>query len=477
MMASAKAGIFVDGDMVAASAGELIPVINPYTRETTVACTAGNEHDVNRAVVSAQRAFQGEWSSCPLAERVRLVERLAEAVDRSREEIAGYTTDQMGMPIRDSRLLNNAVEMMHALVDSARSIDFESTRRDKWGNTLVVRNPVGVVGGIVPWNASLRSVVKKAVPALLAGCTVVIKPAPETPLEALYFAELAIRVGFPPGVINVVPGGAPAGAALAGHPGVAAIGFTGSSESGAKVAAAAAPTFKRLQLELGGKSAALILDDADVSLAAQRVAQSVFRSSGQTCIALSRAFVPAGLHEAFVEGVVSGARALVLGDPRDPATTMGPLATERQRERVQTLVAMAASEGASFASGGRALMDEAGWFFEPTVVVGANNDMTIAREEIFGPVLTVIQYEREADAVRQANDSRYGLHGAVFSGDADHGLAVASRVATGSVSLNGAPIPITAPFGGVKASGIGREHGPEGFEHVLEYKSLILGDA
>jgi betaine-aldehyde dehydrogenase len=445
-----------------------ITVIDPATEEPWAEASAGSAADVDVAVRSAHAALPA-WSASGLDDRAAIVRRLADELRARVDEFAEIATHEMGAPITVTRTLGASPALIEAYVDAARELSYAYVR----GDTLIRRRPIGVVAGVIPWNTPIRSAVKKAVPALLAGCTVVLKPAPETPLDSLLLAECAMRAGLPPGVLNVVPGAGETGEALATHPLVRKVAFTGSTRTGARLAEVCGPDFKRLQLELGGKSAAVVLEDADVDAAVAAVARSAFRNTGQTCVALTRMLVPHGLHDAVVEGLCRAAEAYVIGDPSDAATTMGPLVAERQRARVLGYLESARDEGATVACGGGRPPMERGWYVEPTVLTGVTNRMRVAREEIFGPVLCVIPYGDEDEAVALANDTPYGLHGAVF-GAVERALDVAQRLDTGSVSINDEKIPITAPFGGVKASGIGREHGPEGYDHFLEYASYAL---
>jgi betaine-aldehyde dehydrogenase len=458
--------MYVDGSLRQAAGA--IAIIDPATEEPWGEASAGSVADVDVAVRSAHAALPA-WSATSLDERVRIMLRLRDELRARVDEFAELATHEMGAPITVTRTLGASPALIDAYIDAARELAFAYVR----GDTLIRRRPIGVVAGVIPWNTPIRSAVKKAVPALLAGCAVVLKPAPETPFDSLLFAACASRAGLPPGVLNVVPGGGETGEALATHPLVRKVAFTGSTRTGARLAEVCGPDFKRLQLELGGKSAAVVLEDADVEVAVAAVARSAFRNTGQTCVALTRMLVPHALHHEVVAGLCAAAGEYVIGDPFDEATTMGPLVAERQRERVLGYLASAREEGATVACGGGRPELERGWYVEPTVLTGVTNTMRVAREEIFGPVLCVIGYGSDDAAVGLANDTPYGLHGAVF-GEPVHALAVAQRLDTGSVSINDEKIPISAPFGGVKASGIGREHGPEGYDHFLEYASYAL---
>jgi acyl-CoA reductase-like NAD-dependent aldehyde dehydrogenase len=469
-------GLFLDGQQRHAHSRERITVIDPTIEAPLGAAPAGDAEDVDTAVRSAERALrEGPWPAMELQERAEIARRLATLLRSHADELAELSARQMGAPVHTGRSLLAAPELIEAYVDAALELDFEYLRLGATGDALVRRRPIGVVAGIIPWNAPVRSAIKKAVPALLAGCTVVLKPAPETPFDSLRVAELLSEAGLPPGVVNVVPGGAETGRRLVAHPAIRKVAFTGSSATGASIAADCAPRFTRLQLELGGKSAAVLLDDADVAAAGAELAYSAFHNSGQACVALTRAVVPTALHDDLVDVLCTAARDERVGDPLDEATTMGPLVSARQRERVEGYIQTGRREGAQVAAcGGRPPGFGRGWFVEPTVLTGVGNAMTVAREEIFGPVISVIACDDEDEAVAIANDSDYGLSGAVFSADPMRALEIARRFDTGNVAVNGARIPITAPFGGVKRSGLGREHGPEGFDHFLEYAAVTL---
>jgi aldehyde dehydrogenase (NAD+) len=472
-----RPGIFLDGEMREASSTETIEVIDPTRVQVFGEVSDGSAADVDRAVRSGHAAQSGPWPRLTFAERADVLRRLAERIDEEREDLARLAAREMGWPIAGGRRLGEAVELIHAYIDAAERVKFEYLRRGGSADAIVVRRPIGVVGGIIPWNAPLRAAIKKTIPAMLVGCSVVLKPSSEAPFDSLRLGELAIEAGVPTGVLNVVPGRGPTGEALVAHPDVRKIAFTGSTAVGRRIAALGGEKLKRLQLELGGKSAAVILDDVDLESVAGSLSKQVFRASGQTCTALTRAIVPRRHQAEIVAALAEAAAAEVIGDPLDEATTMGPLASRRQLERVLGFLESARSEGAVAAvGGGRPGLGGPGFFVEPTVLVDVLPTMTVAQEEIFGPVLSVLAYDTEEQAVELANDSAYGLHGAVFSADPARALDIARRFDTGTVSINGLPIPITTPFGGVKASGLGREHGVEGYDHFLEYQSLVVPD-
>jgi betaine-aldehyde dehydrogenase len=341
---------------------------------------------------------------------------------------------------------------------------------------LVSKEPIGVVAAITPWNVPLFLACAKLAPALLSGSTVVFKPAPETPLDANVLAEIFVEAGLPAGVLNVVPAGREVGAHLVGHPGVDKVSFTGSTVAGRAIGAACGQNLKRVSLELGGKSAAILLDDVDLAESIPMLLPNAIMNNGEACISLTRILAPRDRYTEVTEALVEQVRAMKVGDALDPATEVGPLVAERQRDRVENYIRIGQDEGAKVAvGGGRPEGIDKGWFVEPTVFVDVDNSMRIAQEEIFGPVLSVIPYDDEADAVRIANDSEYGLCGGVFTGDNDRGLAVARQVRTGTYMVNSnIPIDFSSPFGGYKASGVGREFGEDGLELFLEKKTINL---
>lgn len=470
--------IFVDGEWREASSRETIDVINPHTERPIGRIVQADATDVDRAVRSAERALSGPWARCSLDERCDIVKRLADLLESRRDELAQLQTESMGAPRSMSAHLGGAVSLAEAYIDAVREVDFSYVRSDRYGTCYITRRPVGVVGAIVPWNAPIRTEVKKTVPALLAGCTVVLKPAPETPFGAAVFAELCSEAGLPPGVVNLVPGGASTGESLVSHPAVRKIAFTGSSATGARIAALAGPSFKRLQLELGGKSAAILLDDVRLADAMPMLVTGNWGNSGQICTAISRVLVPRSRYREVIDAFAAAAAAQVVGDPSDSATTLGPLVAERQRTRVLGYIDAGRRQGARLvAGGGRPAHLTRGWYVEPTVFSDVSNDMTIARDEIFGPVTCLMPYDSEDEAIAIANDTPYGLHGAVFGADEARALEVAQKVDAGGVGINSFAHPNSAPFGGVKASGTGREHGPEGFDSYLEYVTYLVSPA
>ena len=467
-------GIYVDGGWRRASGTERFVVVDPHSEQPFAEISLGDATDAARAVEAAQAALPA-WETVPLEERIQCVVAVRDLVERRHEELAALSTHSMGSPYRQALTLGGSLALFDMYVDSIRQLELEYVRDDRFGQALIRRRPVGVVAGIVPWNAPVRSELKKLVPALLCGCTVVLKPAPQTPLAAGVIAEICTEAGIPPGVVNVVPGAAAAGEELVKHPAVRKIAFTGSTATGARIASLAAPSFKRLQLELGGKSAAILLEDVDLAAAMPTLAWSAWVNSGQACMANTRVLAPRERYDEVVDAYVDAAEQHVLGDPMDATTTMGPLVSRAQLDRVTGYVEAGRSEGARLVTGGRRPDHlDTGCYMAPTVFADVDNSMRIAQEEIFGPVTAIIPYDGYDEAVEIANDSQYGLAGGVFGTDEELALSIARRIDTGSVAINGFTLPATAPFGGVKQSGIGREHGPEGYDSFLEYISHML---
>jgi len=466
-----RQGIFVDNAWRSSSSDKTITVIDPATEQVFGSASHGSAEDVDVAVTSAHRALtQGPWPAMDLDERIAIVVRLGELVDARREELARLTSSSMGAPLRDTMTLYKAREVFDTYIDAARKLTTEFVRFDADGDTLIRKRPVGVVAGITPWNAPIRHELKKIVPAILAGCTIVLKPSPETPFGASVLAELCAEAGTPPGVVNLVLGGAEVGSALVNHPLVRKISFTGSSGVGVGIAQAAAADFRRLQLELGGKSAAIVLDDVDLDQVIPSLDAGIFWNAGQACVATSRVLVAQTRYQEVVDAMAEAARATVVGDPFDARTTMGPLVAKRQLDRVLGYIEKGRSEGAKLVQGGGTPSNlDRGWYVEPTVFADVDNSMTIAQEEIFGPVVSIIPFRDEDQAVALANDSSFGLGGAVHSADPLRALEVAKRVDSGYISVNQFGIGLSAPFGGVKKSGVGREHGIEGLDAFLEY--------
>ncbi len=461
---------YIDGRWDSPQGREVIEVDSPTDGSLVGAVVAGDAGDVDRAVAAAVAAFPG-WAATDMAERIRLVEALAAALAEHREELAQTLSSEMGAPVEFARgaQVGVAIRDLEELVAAARA---HRPRRAASGS-LVVAEAAGVVAAITPWNFPLHQIMLKIGAAVLAGCTVVLKPSEVAPLNAVIVARLVDAIGFPAGVINVVFGdGAGVGAPLTAHPGVDVVTFTGSRAVGAAVAKAASDSIKRVSLELGGKSAAIVLPDAPLAASVAAILGSCFANTGQTCAALTRALVPRSLVGDFLDEARSQAAAWAPGDPAG-TTRMGPLTSAAQRDKVAGFVARAAGEGAEIVFGGEAPAALDGAFYEATLLAAVTPEMEVFREEVFGPVLALVPYDTVDEAVELANDSRYGLSGAVFSADDGAALAVALRLRTGSVGLNGAGLDVGAPFGGYKESGIGREAGAWGLEEFLELKTVM----
>ncbi len=471
--------LFIDGQWSTPNSGDAIDVISPHSEAVIGKVSFAGPADVDRAVRAARAAFdEGPWPRMEPAERIAAVTRLAALYKEHRTEMAELITAEIGAPIAFAKRAQVGIPLMMfgAFSDLAGKYDWQEARPGLYGNDIrILKQPVGVVAAVVPWNMPQFLTVCKVLPALLAGCCVVLKPAPESVLDAQFFADLVQKADLPPGVFNVVPGDRAVGETLVSHPGVDKVSFTGSTAAGRQVAMACAEGLKQVSLELGGKSAAIVLDDADPAKVAAAIQSASLANSGQVCNALSRIVVPANRQDEFVDALAAGMQSMTVGDPADPATQLGPLVAERQQTRVRGYIEEGRREGARLVVGGTDLPDglDKGWYVKPTLFSNARNDMRIAREEIFGPVLTVIAYENEGDAVRIANDSEYGLAGSVFTADVDRGLGIAARVRSGTFGVNqGYIMDPVAPFGGVKQSGYGRELGREGLESYLVSQSV-----
>ncbi|BBG04065.1 MULTISPECIES: aldehyde dehydrogenase family protein [Pseudonocardia] len=449
---------------------ERIDVTDPATGAVVGSVPAGTAQDVDRAVAAARAAFPG-WASTPVPERAAVVQRISDGIRERAGEIAASITAEMGSPITFSQKVQVAMPVGSSAAFAALAADFAWT--EEIGNSLVVREPVGVVGAITPWNYPLHQIVAKVAPALLAGNTVVLKPTEVAPLTAQILAEITVAAGLPDGAFNVVHGTGPVvGEAIAAHPGVDMVSFTGSTRAGKRVSVVASDTVKRVALELGGKSANVILDDADLGKAVKVGLGNAWINGGQTCTAWTRMLVPAARQEEILDQLVAAAERYTVGDPTDPSTRIGPMSSTAQQERVRSYVERGVADGARVVFGGPGSVEGLdGAYVRPTIFADVEPDAVVAQEEIFGPVLSVIPYADEEQAVEIANSTVYGLAGAVF-GEQEHALAVARKLRTGQVDVNGGAFNILAPFGGYKQSGNGRELGRFGLEEFLETKSI-----
>ena len=466
--------LYIGGTWAVSTGDGSIDVFDSVTEEVMGRVPEGTVDDVARAVAAARGALDG-WSGTPVEERAKHLERLAEGLTARMADVGVLIAREVGMPLQMATLIQGGVPaiVMGSYAETVRSFPFE----EKVGNSVVVREPVGVVAGLTPWNFPLHQAVAKVAPALAAGCPIVLKPSEVAPLTAFVLAEVVDDAGLPPGVFNLVTGYGPVvGEALVTSPGVDMVSFTGSTPTGRRVAELAASRIRRVTLELGGKSPNVVLDDADLAEAVQSGVRQCFLNNGQACIAWSRMLVPRHLHDQAVELARSVAERYSVGDPLDGSVGLGPLASKAQWERVRAYIRTGVEEGATLVTGGAEPPPglERGWYVRPTIFAGVDNGMTIAREEIFGPVLAILPYDDEDDAVRIANDTVYGLHAGVYSGDKNRAVKVARRLQAGQVDVNGGGYNPLAPFGGYKQSGLGREMGRHGLEAYLETKSLQL---
>lgn len=472
--------LFINGQWVEASSGKMIDVINPATEEVFVSVAEADEADINRAVAAAREAFDhGPWPLLSPEERGRYLRQMGERLNARVDDIARIWPSEMGSTHAVAHAFAGTIGGVYEYyADLADTFPFEERFENPPGGgelALIVREPVGVVGAIIPWNASVNIMAYKIAPALLAGCTVVLKNSPEAPSSGYVMAEIAEAIGLPPGVLNVVTAQREASERLVRHPQVDKITFTGSLTAGKRIAGIAAERIARVTLELGGKSAAVVLDDYDIETAAQSIAGYACFLTGQVCSALSRVIVTRDRHDALVEALSASFAGVKVGDPFDPATGMGPIATRRQLEMVERYTNIGVSEGAILAHGGRRPAElDRGWFFEPTILAGVDNRATVAQEEIFGPVLTVIPADNEEHAIQLANDSIFGLNNSVFTNDVDRAYKVARQLQSGTVGHNVFRSDMRIGFGGFKQSGIGREGGVDGLRPFLENKTVIL---
>jgi len=469
--------LYIGGAWTKPATDRRIDVIGATSEESIGSVPEASEADVDRAVAAARQAFDGGWAASSPGERAAALSRFADAMERRASRIAKAVSLQNGMPINLSEQFEGGygVGLARYYAGLAASLQNEERRASPLGfDTLVRRDPIGVVGAIVPWNYPVVLALTKIAPALAAGCTIVVKPSPGTVLDSFILAEAAEEAGLPAGVINWVPGGRELGAYLVSHPGVAKVAFTGSTAAGRSIAQVCGQLLRPVSLELGGKSAAIILDDAPLDAVIQGLHFASLANNGQTCAACTRILAPRARYAEVVDAVASMAASLVVGDPLDRATQVGPLASAEHRVRVESYIAKGKAESRLVAGGGRPKNRDRGWFVEPTIFADVDNSASIAREEIFGPVLAVIPYADDNDAIRIANDSEFGLGGTVWSADRDRAVAVSRRVSTGTIGVNGYVIDVNAPFGGVKSSGLGREFGPEALAGYQQLKSIYM---
>jgi aldehyde dehydrogenase (NAD+) len=480
-----RSELLIGGDW-RSQGSDWLAVVSPSTEEVVTQVRRAQTSDIDLAVTAARTAFDtGPWPRMSPNERAEVILGAVRLLAESKDEIATLVTQEMGAPYSDSvgAQIPGALGMAKAFVRYSADLSRETARKGHQGWALIQQEPVGVVGAICAWNAPFYFSILKVIPGLLGGCAVVLKPAEETPLSAFYLGEALYAAGLPDGVLSIVPGDRNVGAHLVSHPGVDKVSFTGSTAAGREIGATCGRLLKRSHLELGGKSAAIVLEDADLDEATQSLSAGAFYNAGQVCAALTRVLAPKTRYKEVVDAFSATAEKLRVGDPFDPDTDVGPLVSSRQRDRVEGYLQLAKDEGAAVAAGGgRPSGLNRGYYMEPTVYSGVDNSMRIAREEVFGPVAVVIPYDDVDEAVAIANDSPYGLHGGVYTSDPHAGVDVARRLITGTVSVNSFTLNSDAPFGGRKCSGYGTEFGPEGIAEYLEYKTInvprsVVGEA
>ena len=463
---------YINGEWVEPSTSDALEVVNPATEEAIGTIALGGAADVDAAVAAAQAAFES-WSQTTVEERLAVLNKAVELLGARADDLAATMTAEMGAPMGLAKAAQAASGFAHFATTAAVLQNFEFEERV--GTSLIVKEPIGVVGMITPWNWPINQISCKVAPALAAGCTMVLKPSEVAPLNAIVFAEIMDEAGVPAGVFNLVNGDGPTvGSYMSSHEGIDMMSFTGSTRAGVEVAKGAAPTVKRVAQELGGKSANIILDDADFAEAIGRDAFGMCMNSGQSCNAATRMLVPSSRMDEAMEIAKAAMEAVKVGPPTSDGTTIGPVVSEVQWNKIQGLIQTAIDEGATLVTGGPGRPEglETGYYVKPTLFGNVTNDMTIAREEVFGPVLVIIGYEDDEDAVRIANDTPYGLSGYI-SGSPERAIGIARRIRTGNMHVNGAGPDFQAPFGGYKQSGNGREWGSHGLEEFLETKAIL----
>ncbi|MCY3884589.1 MAG: aldehyde dehydrogenase family protein [Gammaproteobacteria bacterium] len=470
---SNRTKFYIGGEWVESSTDETLEVVNPATEQPIGTVAMGSAEDVDRAVAAAVGAFES-FSQTTRDERVELLQSIVACYQKRIDDVASTISEEMGAPMGLAKAAQAPAGLGHFMTTLRVLQDYEF--EESFGSTRIIKEPAGVCGFITPWNWPINQIACKVAPALAAGCTMVLKPSEVAPFNAIAFTEILDEAGVPAGVFNLVNGDGPTvGVAIASHPDIDMVSFTGSTRAGIEVAKNAAPTVKRVAQELGGKSANIILDDSDFGKAVSRDVFQMCTNSGQSCNAPTRMLVPVSRMDEAAQIAKSAAEKVTVGDPGSPSTTIGPVVSAVQYERIQNLIQKGIEEGARLETGGLGRPDgiNAGYYVKPTVFSHVTNDMTIAQQEIFGPVLSLIGYEDDDDAVRIANDTIYGLSGYVSGGDPERARNIARRIRTGNVHLNGAPVNNRAPFGGYKQSGNGREWGVYGFEEFLETKAIM----
>jgi aldehyde dehydrogenase (NAD+) len=465
---------YINGEWVEPRGKGTITVINPTTEQPCGTVPSGDAADVDAAVAAASAAFPA-WAATPAAQRSAYIGQLAGKLNERKDELGALIAEELGMPVGWSVAVQ--VGLPTGVMASYIPLPPEMDKEETVGNSLIIKEPVGVCGFITPWNYPLHQIVGKVAPALAAGCTMVLKPSSETPLNAFVFAEIIDEIGLPPGVFNLVTGaGRVVGEVLATHPGIDMLSITGSTEAGIRVAELAAPTVKRVTQELGGKSACIVLDGADLNTAVGATVMGLSMNTGQTCAALTRLLVPRASRDQVVAIAKAAAESIVIGGAFEEGAAMGPMVSKQQQETVRQYIRAGIKEGATLVTGGLDMPTgkREGFFVQMTVFADVTNDMSIAQEEIFGPVLSIIAYDSEQEAIQIANDSPFGLSGAVWGPDAAQATRVARQMRTGQVAVNGGAFNLAAPFGGYKQSGNGRELGAQGLHEFIEIKALQL---